>query len=257
MLLSIITVCYNARNIIEETINSVISQTYSKIEYIVIDGNSKDSTQEIIGKYKNSIDYYVSEPDKGIYDAMNKGIKVAKGDYILFMNAGDKLYRDTIIAEWIKTIEHNNAEIYYGDVIYHYSYGDRYVKALNLKRIVNMMVFSHQSVMVSAHLLKDSLFDTQYRYAADYNFLLRCYLKKIKFVYSPIPISVVEMEKGATAYNFRASKREVLSIHKSCGYSWCKRFLCFHQMMSIYYIHKTIKFFVPSKLVSIIQNRKR
>ena len=92
LLISVVTVCYNAVSTIEETMLSVLNQTYTNIEYIIIDGGSTDGTVDIIKKYADRLAYWISEPDKGIYDAMNKGIAVATGDYINFMNAGDLFY---------------------------------------------------------------------------------------------------------------------------------------------------------------------
>lgn len=102
-LISIVTVSYNAAATIEQTILSVINQTYRNIEYIIIDGGSTDGTVEIIKKYANKLAYWVSEPDKGIYDAMNKGIQKAKGEWINFMNAGDILYNSDVLAQVLGT----------------------------------------------------------------------------------------------------------------------------------------------------------
>ena len=96
-LISIITVVFNGEKYLEETIQSVINQTYSNVEYIIIDGGSSDGTLDIIKKYEERIDYWVSEKDKGIYDAMNKGIDVASGEWINFMNAGDGFYADDVL----------------------------------------------------------------------------------------------------------------------------------------------------------------
>lgn len=87
--ISVVTVCYNCKDDLERTIQSVLSQTYDNIEYVVVDGNSQDGTKDVLKKYKDSIDICVSEPDSGIYDAMNKGIKRSHGQWLLFMNAGD------------------------------------------------------------------------------------------------------------------------------------------------------------------------
>ena len=116
-LISVVTVSYNAVLTIEQTILSVINQTYPHIEYIIIDGGSTDGTVDIIKKYANRIAYWVSEPDKGIYDAMNKGIRTAKGEWINFMNAGDLFYsKDTLEKVFSKSIN-DNIKVIYGDVM--------------------------------------------------------------------------------------------------------------------------------------------
>ena len=97
--ITIITVCYNAQTYIERTILSVINQSYSNIEYLVIDGNSIDCTLQIVRKYEDKITKIISEPDKGIYDAMNKGLQMATGDWVNFMNAGDSFYSKDILAK--------------------------------------------------------------------------------------------------------------------------------------------------------------
>ena len=94
--ISVVTVCYNAVDLIEETILSVINQTYRNVEYIIIDGASTDGTVDIINKYRDKIAYFVSEPDKGIYDAMNQAVGRIRGDHVLFLNCGDYLYQTYI-----------------------------------------------------------------------------------------------------------------------------------------------------------------
>lgn len=106
--ITVVTVCFNAVNEIEETMMSVLNQTYDDIEYIVIDGGSTDGTVDIIKRYADRLAYWVSEPDKGIYDAMNKGIKVATGDYINFMNAGDNFHTSTVVQEVVSQIRPND-----------------------------------------------------------------------------------------------------------------------------------------------------
>lgn len=100
MKISIITVCYNSAATLEQTIQSVLSQSHQDVEYIVVDGGSKDETNEIIGKYKDRIAHYISEPDKGIYDAMNKGLKLASGDVIGILNSDD-LYKDNDVLSFV------------------------------------------------------------------------------------------------------------------------------------------------------------
>ena len=115
-LISVITVSYNAVSTIEDTILSVINQTYTNIEYIIIDGGSADGTVGIIEKYVDRISYWVSEPDKGIYDAMNKGLKVANGDWAIFMGSDDVFFNNKVIMLVIERILIPD-NIYYGNVI--------------------------------------------------------------------------------------------------------------------------------------------
>lgn len=97
---SIITVTYNAAKVLEDTIQSIVTQTYKNLEYIIVDGGSTDETLDIIHKYQEHITTVISEPDQGLYDAMNKGIKLATGDYLCFLNAGDSLHEDDTLLQW-------------------------------------------------------------------------------------------------------------------------------------------------------------
>ena len=100
---SVITVTYNAEKVLEDTLQSVISQTYRHVEYIIVDGASKDGTIKIIDKYRERIHTVVSEPDKGLYDAMNKGIALATGNYLCFLNAGDSFHEDDTLQQMVHT----------------------------------------------------------------------------------------------------------------------------------------------------------
>jgi glycosyltransferase len=118
MKISVITVCYNSQETIENTILSVINQTYSDIEYIVIDGNSTDRTLEIIDKYKDRINYFVSEPDSGMYNAMNKGIKAATGDYVYILNSDDTFYNENTIKNFVEAASNEIFEVFIGNLIF-------------------------------------------------------------------------------------------------------------------------------------------
>ena len=113
---SVITVCYNAQAVIEDTIQSVISQTYHHVEYILIDGASKDHTMSIVNRYRDRIAIVVSEPDKGLYDAMNKGIRLATGDYLCFLNAGDSFHEDDTLLRMAHSIHESQLpDVLYGE----------------------------------------------------------------------------------------------------------------------------------------------
>ncbi len=112
--ISIITVTYNAEKVLEKTLTSIFKQTYKNIEVIIIDGGSTDETLHIISKYNDSIDMFISERDDGIYDAMNKGIDIATGDFITFLNADDEYYSETTIEELFSDID-EKTDVVYGD----------------------------------------------------------------------------------------------------------------------------------------------
>ncbi len=182
--ITVVTVSYNAAATIEKTILSVVDQTYDNIEYIVIDGGSTDGTVDIIkryakggsecGKHNNYIFYWVSEPDKGIYDAMNKGIAAATGNYINFMNAGDKFYSLNVIELIFKNNDYNY-NVIYGSTFMSYSYGNYIVVPDKLSKITKCMTLCHQSVFLKISEAKKHLFKEEYGLVADHGSLLEIY----------------------------------------------------------------------------------
>ncbi|MDE6172707.1 MAG: glycosyltransferase, partial [Bacteroides sp.] len=121
---SVITVTYNAEAVLEDTIQSVISQTYRHVEYIIVDGASKDRTLAIAERYRDHITRIVSEPDKGLYDAMNKGIGLATGDYLCFLNAGDSFHEDDTLQQMVHTLSGNELpDVMYGETALVYKEG--------------------------------------------------------------------------------------------------------------------------------------
>lgn len=136
MKITVVTVCYNAEKLIEETILSVINQTYSDIEYIIIDGASTDGTMEIVNKYRDRISTIVSEPDKGIYDAMNKGIALATGEWLNFMNAGDVFCSNDVLEHIFSQKFDNKFSFIYSDNIFKENGKKRYVVNNHEKLII-------------------------------------------------------------------------------------------------------------------------
>lgn len=177
---SIITVVYNSRALIENTIKSVIGQSSDDYQYVVIDGNSTDGTLDVIQQYDSTIDYWQSEPDKGLYDAMNKGLKLANGKFVLFLNSGDLLESpDTITSLKFKS---SNADILFGEtnLIDHTGsiLGSRselttrkLPSTLNWRSLLHGMVVSHQSILVARNIAP--AFDTNYRCSADIDWVIR------------------------------------------------------------------------------------
>ncbi len=173
--ISIITVVFNAQDFIEKTILSVVNQTFKNIEYIIIDGKSTDNSLSIINNYKTSINKIISEKDNGIYDAMNKGLKIASGEYVLFLNAGDEFYDTTVLETIFKT--NSNADVYYGNTaVINFNgeiIGDRRLTPpnnLTWKSLKYGMCVSHQS-FIAKRLLCD-YYNLNYKIAADIDWVI-------------------------------------------------------------------------------------
>lgn len=179
--ITIITVCYNADKLLEKTILSVINQTYSNIEYVIIDGDSKDGTKDIINKYISSINIAISEKDNGIYDAMNKGIRIASGDFIIFMNAGDEFDENSTI-ESVFNMNYDSNCVIYGQVRFIPS--NRIVDGKFNKYKLSRHNIPHQAIFYSAKYLKKYEYNLKYNLYADYFLNLTLFSKKeIKFIY--------------------------------------------------------------------------
>ena len=174
--LSVITIVYNNVRDIERTLCSVLHQSYSSIEYIVIDGASTDGTIDILKKYSPQLSVLQSEPDHGIYDAMNKGLKLATGDYVLFMNSGDEIYANDTVEKVFAVA--NNADIYYGETEMYSaaweSLGQRRHQApatFNWKSFKYGMSISHQAIYIKRSIT--SPYDLKYRYSADIDWIIK------------------------------------------------------------------------------------
>ena len=240
-LISIITVVFNGEKYLEETIQSVINQTYSNVEYIIIDGGSSDGTLDIIKKYEGKIDYWVSEKDKGIYDAMNKGIDVASGEWINFMNAGDGFYADDVLDKIFILNQYKNKNILYGDVETNYGNFRAIHKAGNLINLNKSMQFSHQSTFFNAKYHKSSKYDLAYKLSADYLNIISIYSReKETFSYLNIPISVVNTE-GVSEINIFNSVLERWRAVKQIKNSSFK--------IDLFYSFSLIKQYIKIKLV--------
>jgi len=184
-ILSVITIVYNNVNDIERTMLSVLNQTYRHIEYIVIDGGSTDGTLEIVKRYESRITKLISEKDEGIYDAMNKGIAAATGDYIIFMNSGDEFYDATTVAAVFASAP--DADIYYGETEMidssGQSLGQRRHKApaqFTWRGFNLGMSISHQAIYIKRSLVEP--YDRRYALSADIDWIIRAAKKAKKIV---------------------------------------------------------------------------
>lgn len=219
MKVSIITVCYNSEKYISDSINSVINQSYHDIEHIVIDGSSSDNTIAILNSYKTRINKIVSEPDDGIYDAMNKGLKLASGDIVGILNSDDLYVDNNVISEVVEQFKRSSCPIVFGDL--------HYVNKDNTDIIVRKWITKsfvpngfrkgwhppHPTFFVTKKIYDEyGLFDLQYKLAADFELMLR-FLEKhhVKSFY--FPRVLVKMRIGGAT---NKSLKNVLNQNIEC-----------------------------------------
>lgn len=192
--ISVITVCFNAQDLISNTIESILKNCDSNFEYLIIDGGSTDNTVSIAKSYADSfkklnVDFNVqSEKDLGIYDAMNKGVINCSNDWVIFINAGDLLNQNFSKGIY-PTLINSNVDIIFGDVIVFDNNKESLDKAKEISLINYSLPFCHQSVLAKTVLLKKFPFDLRFKISADYDFFLKAYLDNNIFEYVPQPIS--------------------------------------------------------------------
>lgn len=218
---SIITVVFNARATLERTILSVSALDYPNVEYIVVDGGSTDGTLDIIHRHKAQIHQWISEPDKGLYDAMNKGLKLATGDYVWFINAGDEVAAPQVLTRLFERSA--GADIYYGDTMIvdldGKEIGQRRLsppKALKWTDFQRGMLVSHQSVLVARALAGP--YDLKYRFSADYDWVLAALKKAGEVVNGQMVLSRF-LDGGLTKKNILPGLKERFTImRKNYGF---------------------------------------
>jgi glycosyltransferase involved in cell wall biosynthesis len=252
--ISIITVVFNGEKYLEETIQSIINQTYENIEYIIIDGGSTDGTIDIIKKYEDKIDYWISKSDKGIYDAMNKGIDKASGEWINFMNAGDIFYNNNILEKVFDKNISKEIKCIYGDVLIDYDTFNTIKIAADLTKLNRGMQFSHQSLFVNSNYHKKYKFDIQFKSAADYNFIYTAYINKISFLYKNLIISKVK-NGGLSDIRRLQSLTELKKIVLSQNNTISNKIYLFIFFLKINLIY-ILKKIIPIKLTEYIQGKR-
>jgi len=228
---SIITVTYNAEKVLEDTIQSVIAQTYHNIEYIIVDGASKDTTPDIIEKYRPYIHALVSEPDKGIYDAMNKGLALATGDYLCFLNAGDSLREDDTLLRMVQSIHSKELpDVVYGETALvdekrHFLRMRRLSapEKLTWKSFKKGMLVCHQAFFAKRSLAEP--YDLRYRFSSDFDWCIRI-MKKSQTLHNTHLTIIDYLEEGMTTTNRKASLKERFRIMAK-HYGWFST-VCHH-----------------------------
>ena len=216
-LFTIITVTYNASETIERTVESVDSQTFKLYEHLIIDGSSRDDTLAIVARHHNGLRKVFSEPDHGLYDAMNTGIGRAKGDYLVFLNAGDKFHSaDTLRHLADLVVDNDKPGILYGqtDIVDNRGVrlGDRHLIApevLTLKSFATGMVVCHQAFIPLRRIA--GMYNLKYRYSADYEWCIRCLQHSRRNVYAG-EVLIDYLNEGLTTANRRKSLKERFNV---------------------------------------------
>jgi glycosyltransferase involved in cell wall biosynthesis len=190
-LITVITVVLNEPTALEKTIRSVLEQTYANIEFIIIDGGSSGPTLEVIKGFDDRIDCWTSAPDHGIFDAMNKGIDLATGEWINFLNAGDFFYeKDTTRVVFNKN--YGDADFIYGHTYFLGGDFKGVVKAWDFSILWKTMIFTHQSLFTHSRILKNRKFDTTFKICADYDIIYNSYMEGRKFFNADIVIAAFD-----------------------------------------------------------------
>lgn len=209
--ISVITVTFNAGKLIERTIRSVLNQSYSNMEYIIIDGASKDDTMKIILKYKEYVSKYISEKDKGIYDAMNKGLELATGDWVIFMNAGDEFIDKNVIASFFLHNYTKDTGCVFGDTKSLDKHGNLYVNYIHpffmQSSAIKEFGLCHQACFIRTDLAKKLKFDISYKICADFNMAVQIRNMGYKFYYKPIVVCIYD-KNGYSVQNLYMSTKE-------------------------------------------------
>ncbi len=201
--LTIITINFNNKFGLEKTIQSVVNQSYSDFEYIIIDGKSTDGSIEIIEKYQNKISYAISEKDTGIYNAMNKGIKVANGEFLLFMNSGDTLIDNFILSKVVKDLD-SKIGIFYGNMIF--SIDGKPTMNCNLPNKLAFSFFLNFSLPHQATFIKKQLFNEHFYYneslkiLSDWEFCIYC-ICKMNVLYKHLNYTISNFDGSGVSSN--------------------------------------------------------
>ena len=246
MKVTVVTAVLNDAGHIEQTILSVISQTDIEIEYIIVDGGSKDGTLELIGKYKDKISLLISEPDRGVYDAMNKGIKYSTGDFVYFLNSGDVLLNPSILSKIkLEELKERNA-IIYGNVVVAYGNLEALEKPrpfFNSKMKFKGIGICHQSMFFPGELIRNEKYDLSYNIAADYDLAYRLWRKGTVFLYKDITIAKYDWGKGISSNPYK-----LLDVYRENAR------VCHQQLNPLYWAKMVLEYIRLQKKLANLKN---
>lgn len=248
--ISVVTVVYNAKDLIAGTVNSVLNQDYGEIEYIIVDGGSTDGTMDYLNSCKECFAHLVSERDEGIYDAMNKGTKLATGEWILFMNAGDCFVNNHVLSDVFTEKDYNQVSVIYGDTIANYTWGKAFLPARFFSQKDINLPFCHQSAFVRTDLMRKHPFDLSYKVAADYNLFYTLYKECRTFKHIELPVSQYDTT-GFSTTRVISTYREVAKTKGEVGT------LFYYHTLCILYIRELVMKIIPLSWVNALRKEKR
>lgn len=251
---SIVTVVFNGVSIIEDTIKSVINQTYNNLEYIIIDGGSTDGTIDIIKKYEDKISLWISEPDKGIYDAMNKSLDRLCGLWVNFMNAGDYFYSENAIQEIFgQNNDYSSYAVVYGDAEYRLKSFSYIRPAYDCDRD-HFMPFSHQAAFVRTDIAKKNRFNLKYRIAADTEFFLRLNREGYNLRHIPVTVCSYDASEGFSMNNEIKHAKEFIAMQ--IQYGALKDSSYFKKYLRNAYLRQYLRMFIPDNIWQRMRENK-
>ena len=244
-LISIITVVYNGAKTLEQTIQSVINQTYNNIEYIIIDGGSTDSTLDTIKKYENHISQWVSEPDKGLYDAINKGISIANGELTGMINSDD-WYEENAVELIVDAYQkHPKKRIFHGDRFDVLENGSKSIRKFHpskFKFLYYGMTYNHPSMFIHRDIYNKSFYNINLKALSDYEFVLKQFLKnKNSFHYVPKTYVNYRLDGISAQMKLGQSLREGYISRKNAGLGILSNFISLTTRFLIYFLFKFFK----------------
>lgn len=213
MRISVVTATYNVAASLEATLASIRNQTHADLEIVIVDGGSTDGTLAIAGRFAGPNVTIVSEPDGGIYDAMNKGVGLATGEFVNFMNAGDRFAADNVVERVAAAVEDQPADYVYGNVLSVFGGAEKLSVARPPAYVVRNKPFNHQSLFARRRWLRDIPFDLGYRLVADYDQTYAAYRAGAAFRRLPLTIARVDMSDGASKRNYLRTMREKISVN--------------------------------------------
>lgn len=256
--ISVITVVKNDAPGLKKTAQSVLEQDYPELEWIVIDGGSTDGTVEAIRKYVSRISYWCSEPDLGPYDAMNKGLSKATGEWVIFMNAGDAFYANKTLTG-IFNSPINDADLVFGDTIADYRTFKVYQKAGLPRDLWKGMIYRHQSMAIRTNLIKKMKFDLAFKLGADYAMVFQLFYQGIRFKYFPIPISIYDTRGISNRNMFRSVRDHYNFLKQFHGLTIKERIYYYNRMAFMLLIRLAYKIIPMKQMDFIIKwiNRKQ